>query len=388
MKIKVDPKQVSYLLNKLTIVSKARFVHLIANAEKQTMYFRGANDSVQITTSSMPGEVDKTGACGFDYYVLKDLISSLKMHGTLTLNCTDKQISVLNSKNRSKYRVASVSADDVVVSLEEEKRLPKVTVSLDSKALENSLSCVLKAVGRNDNRWFLKGINFEYCTEPNGDATANPVMYLVATDGNRMNMKVLSVNKGFGIDKNFVIPNNGNNPFIDYLLKLTSTHSGDIEIKFSDNFAEVLTPEGDSIRTKLLDHGYVNWKQLIGYNTSKYIAVEFDRTEVQSILNRFKTLTLKFDSACRVSLEITSNGEATLSNKSLNNEVSASEELLVTNPSGLNFQIGFNSQYMLDLLAIEKSEKVVLWFSSETPADSMIRYEGNNTFGILMPIKI
>lgn len=390
MKIKVEPKQVSYLLNKLTIISKARFVQLITNAEQQTICFRGANESVQIITSSIKCEVDISGACGFDYYVLKDLISSLRMHQSITLDCSDSHILVTNEKSRSKYTVASVSANEVLINIEAENNLPKVTVNIDSHSLGKSLACVLKAAPKNDNRWYLNGINFEYCSEPKGcnHNSDTPVLYLVATDGSRLNMKIVQVSKGYGIDKNFVIPNNGNNPFVDYLLKLTAAYSGDLVIKFSDYFAEVFTPERDSIRTKLLDHGYINWKQLVNYNTSGYISLRFNRIELQSLLNRFKTLTLKFDPTCKVSIEVSANGESILSNQSKNKEVSASEVLYADNPTGIQFQVGFNSQFMLDLLSIESSEKVTLLFSGDDPSGKMIRYEGMDTFGILMPVKI
>jgi len=387
MIIIIDPKRINYLLNKLTVISKSRFVQLIADAEKQTICFRGANESVQIITCSIECEVDKSGACGFDYFVLKDLISSLRSATSIILKCSESNIQIENIKTKGKYNVESIPADGIIVELKQQHNLPKVSLSIDSGDLNKSLACVLKAAPKNDARWYLNGINFEYNSELEEDGNIGPILTLVATDGHRLNVRKIKVIQGFGIDSNFVIPNNPNNPFIDYLMRVTSLYTGEITIKFSDVFAEIVTPEGDSIRTKLLEHNYINWKQFLNSDVSQYSPITFDRGDFQSILNRFKTITLKFDLTCIVKVDLNKDGVMNLLVHSTNNVISASEFITVDNPAELEFSVAFNSQYMLDLLTVETLESATVWFDKTDPTKKVIRYTGTGTTGIIVPVR-
>ncbi|MBD0788046.1 hypothetical protein HUO09_16960 [Vibrio sp. Y2-5] len=372
MHIEVCPKQLSFLISKISILSKSKFVLL--SAQKGTIRFFGANDQVQVKTQTLECNVVREGNFGFDVSVLKDLVSGLSAFSSVTLKSDEKKngMSVNCPETKAKYFINGCSETEVMVELANAFGAPKAQIFIEPEMLAWALSAVTKTAAKNDVRYELNGICVEFVPSKEGN-----YLLFIGTDGHRLNMVEVPV-QGIGVPSEFIIPNNPQNQFVDNIVRMAAGQQSKVELLFMENSVTTVF-EGERITSLYIDRKYPNWRAIVDGDLGSYKAITVNKGTCSSVLRRLQVMTRNEPS--HTVKGILKGNSLTLSAMSKLNEYSGSETIEVKNPENHKMTFGFNSTYLMDMLNLSVENETTLWLCDEaTP----IRYSREGIIGVVM----
>lgn len=374
MKIIVNPSVLSRLLTRASLV---RSENVLLVSCDNGLYLRVNNDGMSIKTNRVECTVIENGKFECELGLLKNLMSSLTTYSNITLEVKDASLTVVTPKG--KYSLSVSTKLGVLTAIDELKDNQLADLEVKSDKLSNALSVVSKSTPKNDIRAMLNGVYTE--VQPCEDEDGFSRLILVGTDGHRLNKVQLKVKGTCPANCSVIIPNNINSNFIDVIVRSLSSCSEVAKITINEKSVR-LTINGEEITSLLIDARYPDWKPLVENQLGTYKKLTLPKFELRSLLETLKVLTKKD----KVSLGVAKikNGKATFSSSSLSSALKGQESLSIQD-STLDFEFGFNIDYMLDTLALEQGPEVSLLLTDNS---SPIRYKGAGVFAMIMPCRL
>lgn len=240
------------------------------------------------------------------------------------------------SAGRSHFTLSTLPADDYA-----QIDLTQVNFSfaLADKRFKDLISHCSFAMANQDVRFYLNGMLF--------DMTPNSLR-LVATDGHRLSTCALEGEFGDFAPTQAILPRKA----IVELSKLLSGSEDLIEVSLADNYFSVRLADTVFI-CKLIDGRYPDYRRVIPqYNDVK---VQTDRELIRSILQRAAILSNERFKGVRVLFETN-----LLTVSAQNTEHDESQEDMVIDYVGDPIEVGFNVNYLLDVLQVVAADTVTL----------------------------
>lgn len=291
-----------------------------------------------------------------------DICRSLPERSELTLDLEGDRAMMTAGKNR--FTLATLPAAEYPLIEMGEK---VAEVSLPQKILKSLLERTAFAMAQQDVRYYLNGLLLEIGA---GKIRA------VATDGHRLALCDEQVETPEGDIVQIIVPRKG----VLELIRLLDEKGDNAVVQVSRNHVRV-DLGGLQFTSKLIDGKFPDYTKVIP--TESPTPVVGDREELRQGFIRASILSNEKYRGVRVTLE--TNRLRALAH---NPEQEEAEVDVEVDYSGAGLEIGFNVSYLLDALAIIKTDKVRLTIT-DPGASALIMPDGNSSCRyVVMPMRL
>lgn len=238
------------------------------------------------------------------------------------------------------------------------------TYSLNAKLMKSMIKQTLFAVSHDEARPILTGVLFKIM---------NKSLTLVALDGYRLAFKQAKIDKL--IENSAVIPGKT-------LSELNKILKEDSELEISFTKKHVLFTIGHvKIISRLLEGDFINYEQIIPDSFKSEMIIKTD--DFKHSIERALLLSMKSNKSS-IKFQI---DHRNLSIKS-NSETGKMEENLTIEYNGDPLKIGFNPTYILDVLKVIDSEKIIVQFNNNMSPAIIKSVDDDQYKYMVLPVRL
>ena len=239
---------------------------------------------------------------------------------------------------------------------------------ISQAVLKKLLDQTAFAMANQDVRYYLNGLMLEVDKDR---------IQAVATDGHRLSL--YSAGTATGSDSKFqvIVPRKG---VLELQRLLSDDDSSEVRIQLSPNHIRI---ETDSLQftSKLIDGKFPDYERVLPSDSDKLL--EADRDGFRQALTRASILSNEKYRGIRLTLE-----DKTLKIQSHNSEQEEAEDVLEVNYNDDPIEIGFNVQYLLDVLNVVHGDSVEIKFKDGNSSILLTDPDDRNARYIIMPMKL
>ncbi len=315
-------------------------------------------------TVSMDCKVTKKGAVALPARILFDIIKELP----------ESEIAIESTGNRVELKIPNGSYKIAVVPPEDFPKLPAVNtkkeIRIEGENLVEMINKTTFACSDDETRPALNGVLWQ---------TKGDKMLMVATDGHRL-AKMTSENKKLkGMNEDVIIPPK----VLDLIPKFVNEQRKEIGIIFGEN--NIIFNFNDIILTsRLLEGPYPNFEQVIPAESDKKLIIS--RDELIRAVKRVSILSNTLTHQVKFSLK-GSNLTLSTTNADVGGE---GKETLSCDYTGDAVELGYNANYIIEVLGKIDSNDVVFELSSSVAAGVVYSSEisKDDFLCLVMPLRL
>ncbi len=304
--------------------------HLLIETKKDAIQITGTDLEIGITTT-IPAEILEEGSIAIPAKRLSDLLKELPNEMLQLGSKKNQQASIECGKGVFKI---------MGLSKEEFPHLPHSVsheaISIQQNLLQKMLSLVVFSVSKDESRYVLTGILF---------VSKKNTLRLVATDGRRMAMIDREVKSAPAGEQNRIVPEKTINELIRLL-------GGEEAVKISFKESQIVFDLGNTILiSRLIDGKFPNYEQVIPAESPHRLRAS--REEFLLAVRRIGLWSTQESPSIRFDLAA---DKLTVSKQTP--EVGEAHEQITVEYSGPEFSIGFNPNYLIDVLKVLPEEQI------------------------------
>lgn len=328
-----------------------------------------ATDMDIAVTEKITADIDEEGALTVPAHMLYDIIRKLPDGAQIELDGdSDKEGRLHITSGSCAFSLACLPVADFPVM---DKGEMSHNFSLAAAELQALIDKTRFAISTEETRYYLNGIYF-HMIERNDE----PFLSAVATDGHRLAQVSVDLPEGADNIPGVIIPRKT----VAELNKLVE--ESELEIKVSLSESKVCFVCGDAVLlSKLIDGTFPDYEKVIPSDNDKVMEINVE--SFSKAVDRVSTISSEKSRAIKL---VTQKGKLTLS---ANNEESgsANEELAVTYDAD-TVEIGFNSRYLLEMMAGLEGETAKFVFA-DGGAPALVRDSSSErALYVIMPMRI
>jgi DNA polymerase-3 subunit beta len=301
------------------------------------------------------------------FEIIKELPSS-----DIDLTSGDNHWTTIQA-GKSQFKIVGLPSTDypALPSIEREGLIP-----LAGAGVLELIRKTLFAAGDNDARYILNGLLVTLNT-----TEKKTLLRLVGTDGHRLAVAEREVGKPGSKEApteiKAIIPKKAAQE-----MRRLLEEGGDAEplIGFTKNLM-IFRKSGLLLTSRLMEGNYPNYQQVVPKESNRRILVK--RSELESALRRVSVLSRDKANAVKVTF-----GPGLLTLFSSNPDFGEALEELPARYEGETLNTGFNSRYLLDVLAVMEGETVSLQMDTALSPCLLQEAETPGFKCVVMPIKI
>lgn len=324
---------------------------------------------LQVVETMSAASVDTPGAITVSAHLLFDIARKLPDGSQVSLETAENRMEI--KAGRSRFKLPTLPRDDFPVIVEGD--LP-TSFELPARTLAEMIDATRFAISTEETRYYLNGI-FLHVTDED-----EPVLKAAATDGHRLARFTLARPDGAEGMPDVIVPRKA----VAELRKLLEeAMDGSVQIDLSaSKIRFTLSGEGGVVLTsKLIDGTFPDYSRVIPTGNDKLLKVD-PKLFFQGV-DRVATIATEKTRAVKMGLD---KDRVTLSVTSPDNG-NAAEELMAAYSSD-GFEIGFNANYLKDILGQFDSEEIELHLA-DAGAPTLIRENENSpALYVLMPMRV
>ncbi len=337
--------------------------HVLIEAGPDGLTFRGTDLDIE-ATETIPATVAQSGAITVPAHLLYDITRKLPDGADVALTVEDGTLIVRSG--RSRFRLQTLPASDFP-SLDTGD-LP-TSFTMKAAAFKHLLDSCQFAISTEETRYYLNGVYLH--TQSYGNALN---IRAVATDGHRLARLENMAPEGIGGMPGIILPRKAVNEVLKLLddAETVSVALSDKKIRFEIGKV-VLT-------SKLIDGTFPDYQRVIPQTNDKRLVI--DKNILSASVDRVSTLSSQKGNAIKLSI---TSGRITLSVNDPDSG-SASEDVDAEYDSA-PIDIGFNSRYLMDVLANVEGDMVTLNMS-DPGSPMLVSGEKDDALYVLMPCRV
>jgi DNA polymerase III subunit beta len=354
------------------IVERRHTLPILSNVlitkESAEVSFCSTDIEMQIKTHAEMGAGSESTATTVAARKLLDILRALPEQ-EITVSLANKKLVV--SQGKSKFSLQTLAAEEFPTVTPAESYPARVV--LTQKALKHLLHMVHFSMAQQDIRYYLNGLLLVIDKES---------LKAVATDGHRLAFSAVKAGDQ-GVDiaisgdrQEVIIPRKA----VLELQRLLSETEDQVVIEFASNQARFRFNQIELL-SKLIEGKFPDYQRVIPTSHTKIISL--DREVFLGSLQRAAILTTDKFKGVRLTL---STGSLRVSSTNAEQE-EASEELEVQY-QGDPVDIGFNVQYLLDVLANLKNKTVQVALQDPNASALITAAEDSEFKYVVMPMRI
>ncbi len=316
---------------------------------------------------SVAAAVDQPGATTVSAHTLFDIARKLPEGSQVQLAAAEGRMTIV--AGRARFSLGTLPRDDFPVIAEGE--LP-TQFELPAETLKQIIDKTRFAISTEETRYYLNGI---FLHVADGDGTT-PVLKAAATDGHRLARVTLLRPEGAESMPDVIVPRK----CIGELRKLLDEVDGSVGVSLSPT--KIRFDLGSAILTsKLIDGTFPDYSRVIPTGNDKILKID-PKSFMQGV-DRVSTIATEKTRAVKMALD---RDKITLSVTSPENGTAAEE--VPGDYVALPFEIGFNSRYLMDILAQIDGDMVEVHLA-DAAAPTLIRENDKApALYVLMPMRV
>ncbi|MES2986491.1 MAG: DNA polymerase III subunit beta [Pseudomonadota bacterium] len=314
---------------------------------------------------TIPAAVDQPGATTISAHTLFDIVRKLPEGSQVELSAAEGRITV--NAGRAKFTLATLPRDDFPMIAEGE--LP-TTFELPAETLKQIIDKTRFAISTEETRYYLNGI-FIHVTDE-----STPMLRAAATDGHRLARVTVACPDGAEKMPDVIIPRK----CVAELRKLLDEVDGSVGVSLSGS--KIRFDMGQAILTsKLIDGTFPDYSRVIPTGNDKILKI--DPKSLMEGVDRVSTIATEKTRAVKMALD---RDKVILSVTSPENGAAAEE--VPGEYVAAGFEIGFNSRYLMDILAQIEGDLVEVHLA-DAAAPTLIREnDASPALYVLMPMRV
>lgn len=290
-----------------------------------------------------------------------DICRGLPDDAIITVSLDKERVRV--SSGRSRFSLMTLPASDFP-NIEDWQS--ELSITLTQANLKGLIDKIQFSMANQDVRYFLNGMLFDI--EDN-------YMRSVATDGHRMAVARTELNESFA-NSQIIVPRKG----ILELSKLLDSPEEPVVLQIGASNVRVQVNQF-IFTSKLIDGRFPDYRQVIPKSTNKTLISNCDI--LRQAFSRAAILSNEKFRGVRLNIQdqemrITAN----------NPEQEEAEEMLDVNYDGGPIEIGFNVNYILDVLNVLKCENVRFSMSDANASALIENVDDDSAMYVVMPIRL
>ena len=335
---------------------------LIDSRQDKTI-LRATDLEITIVTE-IPSSLEEAGVAALPIKTLLDITSELP-ETRITLS-VDGQSHAKIKTDLGDYNLMARQPDDFPTTPDQ---IEVETISIQGAIFKEIIDKTIFAVSRDELKPSLTGVLFQISDEG---------LTAVSTDGHRLVKHSRSDYVSEKKLEDIVVPKK----FLNYL----SSHIGNSEISLSFNSSQLTAQvKKDTITTRLIDEVFPNYQSVIPINNKNKLKV--DKTDLLGAIKRVSIFSNK--STHQVALNLSEN-ECKLTTEDPEKS-SKAQEKLTADYKGEPLSIGYNAEYLKDIVGHVSGEEVVIDLNTPISAALFSSPKENENFEstmLLMPIRL
>ena len=324
---------------------------------------------LQVVETMSASSVDQPGAITVSAHLLFDIARKLPEGSQVSLTTNDNRLEV--KAGRSNFKLPTLPRDDFPVIVEGD--LP-TSFEIPARLLAELIDRTRFAISTEETRYYLNGI-FLHVTDED-----EPLLKAAATDGHRLARFTLPRPEGAAGMPDVIVPRKA----VGELRKLLEEAlDSNVLIDLSaSKIRFTLGGEGGVVLTsKLIDGTFPDYSRVIPTANDKLLKV--DPKLFRSGVDRVATIATEKTRAVKIGLD---GDRVTLSVTSPDNGTATEELAAEYRAEGM--EIGFNANYLKDILDQVDAETVELHLA-DAGAPTLIREnEASRALYVLMPMRV
>ncbi|WP_126172752.1 DNA polymerase III subunit beta [Altericroceibacterium xinjiangense] len=324
---------------------------------------------LQVMESVAAVSVETPGAITVSAHLLFDIARKLPDGSQVSLETADNRMTV--RAGRSRFSLPTLPRDDFPMIVEGD--LP-TSFAIPAQTLSELIDRTRFAISTEETRYYLNGIFLHVAEED------SPVLKAAATDGHRLARFTLPRPDGAEGMPDVIIPRKAVGELRKLLEEAQDENiridlsSGKIRFSLGGESGIVLT-------SKLIDGTFPDYSRVIPTGNDKLL--KLDPKSFYQGVDRVATIATEKTRAVKMGLE---NDKVTLSVTSPDNGTAAEE--VPADYSAESFEIGFNANYLKDILAQIDGDTVELHLA-DPAAPTLIRQDDKSpALYVLMPMRV
>ncbi|MFT4711526.1 MAG: DNA polymerase-3 subunit beta [Candidatus Azotimanducaceae bacterium] len=308
----------------------------------------GSDQEVELVANIADVEIILEGQITVPARKLIDICRSLRVGAMLDCELVGTHFQVNSGRYRS--QLGTLPAEDYPCIEIEETAVP---IRMQSSVLSDLLLKTSFAMAQQDVRYFFNGMLLLVSVDG---------VVAVATNGQRLAttlsevMAVTDLSESEDILGGYIVPRKG----VLELSKSLRNDDSEVRLFFSANHLRVVSDAG-TVTTKLIDATYPDFEAAIPKVNDNVVFI--DRLDLKEALTR--TAILSNETYRNIRLVITRNNIQIEANNPSQEEA---EENITVDYDGLDLDIGFNVEYLIDALSVMKGDRVSMAFSDASAA--------------------
>ncbi|GGD44647.1 DNA polymerase III subunit beta [Croceicoccus pelagius] len=327
---------------------------------------------LQVVEAMPAASVESPGAITVSAHLLFDIARKLPDGSQVSLETADNRMVV--KAGRSRFQLPTLPRDDFPVIVEGD--LP-TTFEVPAATLAQLVDRTRFAISTEETRYYLNGIFFHVADDGPG---GQPVLKAAATDGHRLARFTIPRPDGAEGMPDVIVPRK----CVAELRKLLEESlDSNVQIDLSaSKIRFTLGGEGGIVLTsKLIDGTFPDYSRVIPTGNDKLL--KLDPKSFFAGVDRVATIATEKTRAVKMSVD---NDRVTLSVTSPDNGTAAEEIAAAYGSEGL--EIGFNANYLKDILAQIEGDNVELHLA-DAGAPTLIRQnDASPALYVLMPMRV
>jgi DNA polymerase-3 subunit beta len=324
---------------------------------------------LQVVETMSASSVDQPGAITVSAHLLFDIARKLPEGSQVSLTTNENRLEV--KAGRSNFRLPTLPRDDFPVIVEGD--LP-TSFELPARMLAELIDRTRFAISTEETRYYLNGI-FLHVTDED-----EPLLKAAATDGHRLARFTLPRPEGAAGMPDVIVPRKA----VGELRKLLdeALDSNVLVDLSASKIRFTLGGEGGVVLTsKLIDGTFPDYSRVIPTANDKLLKV--DPKLFRSGVDRVATIATEKTRAVKIGLD---GDRVTLSVTSPDNGTATEELAAEYRAEGM--EIGFNANYLKDILDQVDADTVELHLA-DAGAPTLIREnEASRALYVLMPMRV
>jgi DNA polymerase-3 subunit beta len=360
------------LLKSLTLVAgvveRRQTLAVLANVlfdiNGTTLSLTGTDLEVEITGRvELTEPASENGQLTVPAKKLLDICKSLSEGSVIQFALNDKQ-KVVVSSGRSRFTLATLPANDFP-NVDEGEVLAQFSVLQGQ--LKRLIDRTAFAMAQQDVRYYLNGMLWEVSAQK---------LRMVATDGHRLAMCDLKTDAIANDERQIIVPRKG----IIELSRSLMVEDAEVEIVFGQNHLRATT-ENFTFITKLVDGKFPDYQRVLPKGGNKIILGE--RLALREAFNRAAILSNEKYRGVRLVLS-----DNQLMIQANNPEQEEAEDSLVVDYQGDSLEIGFNVNYLIDVLSVLSGETIKLVLADSNSSALLEESTDSDSTYVIMPMRL
>lgn len=348
------------------VVERRQTLPILANVllrlDGKQLSLTGTDLEVELLGRVELAEQGHNGSITVPARKLTDICKSLPDGAMLEISQDEQKLIV--KSGRSKFSLATLPADDFP-NVEEDNEQSEFQVQ--QGRLKRLIDRTSFAMAQQDVRYYLNGMLFELTPSS---------LKLVATDGHRLALCEANDVTGISEEKQIILPRKG----VIELSRLLQDAEANISLSLGRNHLRAETSEF-RMTSKLVDGKFPDYQRVLPKGGTQLL--HGDRDVLRQAFARAAILSNEKYRGVRLELE-----KDTLQIVASNPEQEEAEEIVAVDYQGDALEIGFNVNYLLDVLSVIEDDSVRITLSDSNSSALIEESEVSDSQYVIMPMRL